>query len=100
MARKIAMTDGQSNLAIDKENVPYMESIGWTRIVQEEDDDNDEAQVEAQVDADADTTTIGIKDLQVITGTAPETTEATSPAPEAQALAEAVEQAKTPSRRR
>lgn len=99
MARKIAMTDGQSNLAIDKENVPYLESIGWTRIVQEEDDDNDEASADTGA-ADTDTTTIGIKDLQVITGTVPETTEATSPAPEAQALAEAVEQAKTPSRRR
>lgn len=98
MARKVAMTDGKANLAIDAENVSYMESMGWQRIVQEEFDEPEPVSK----------TVIGIPELQVYHADAsPEPSEAPSPASDApagtdaaQALAQAVEAAKTPTKRR
>lgn len=104
-SRKIAMTDGKANLAIDLENVGYMQSMGWTTIVQ-----GDYEAALAEAEAAKTKMVVGVPDLQVITDKtetiegAPEDPEApvveAEPVnPEADALAKAAEAAKTPRKR-
>lgn len=80
MAKKVALTDGHQNLVVQSPgDIRYLESLGWQRVIPAELDPDEEPETVPEV-------------KEGTTGT----TEAASPAPEAQALAEAAEKASAP----